>query len=571
MTLLKKRSLPPTVSLPVWVVSRNSEHEPPKVFAACQFWSEPAMVEYSAHSFEVISDAKRIRERKPGETEPSCWQSVEWHTVLANCFDKDPRILSKFSGGHPPAPFSTDKPTQRVKLVLDDEDQESPPPLPLPNDEVQEPPPPPPPPVPPAPKPASVSQLPLWKPLPNPFEGMKPLPNIFQRIVVESGHSPASPEEADKERSSKKPKSFVQVKGESELRARLRAFAFDHSSVMPPACDVSSGIFTGISEKGLDLQRAVQHVRCFTPEGTLKTQRNAVRRLMELLDFIPELNAEALKDPLRAGDLMEAFFVARAGIPTQRPPSWKPVKPLTALTEVFLISSVLAHAGLSKPNLLSLNAAAKKLGTSRSKKTTSPKMPLTFQHLQDIWTSPLMATPVDLRNLAMFAVGFFFLLRGINVRELRKKDLNFDATSGSWKVFVDHQKNDPLILGQEGTAQGAIQWAGNQLLNDVLSAWMQAASGWEQDSFLFPMAKVTGAQSVQWKGRENRFDTSASLSTSQHLNEWIQKSLKSLKPSENFDKLTFHSARVGGATAIFASTHSEALVRRMGNWRSEAF
>ena len=181
-----------------------------------------------------------------------------------------------------------------------------------------------------------------------------------------------------------------------------------------------------------------------------------------------------------------------------------------------------------------------------------------------------MATPVDLRK-AMFAVGFFFLLRGINVRELRKKDLNFDATSGSWKVFVDHQKNDPLILGQEGTAQGAIQWAGNQLLNDVLSAWMQAASGWEQDSFLFPMAKVTGAQSVQWKGRENRFDTSASLSTSQHLNEWIQKSLKSLKPSENFDKLTFHSARVGGATAIFASTHSEALVRRMGNWRSEAF
>ena len=118
MTLLKKRSLPPTVSLPVWVVSRNSEHEPPKVFAADQFWSEPAMVEYSAHSFEVISDAKRIRERKPGETEPSCWQSVEWHTVLANCFDKDPRILSKFSGGHPPAPFPTDKPTQRVKLVL---------------------------------------------------------------------------------------------------------------------------------------------------------------------------------------------------------------------------------------------------------------------------------------------------------------------------------------------------------------------------------------------------------------------------------------------------------------------
>ena len=111
------------------------------------------------------------------------------------------------------------------------------------------------------------------------------------------------------------------MKGESELRARLRAFAFDHSSVMPPACDVSSGIFTGISEKGLDLQRAVQHVRCFTPEGTLKTQRNAVRRLMELLDFIPELNAEALKDPLRAGDLMEAFFVARAGIPTQRPHS----------------------------------------------------------------------------------------------------------------------------------------------------------------------------------------------------------------------------------------------------------
>ena len=166
----------------------------------------------------------------------------------------------------------------------------------------------------------------------------------------------------------------------------------------------------------------------------------------------------------------------------------------------------------------------------------------------------------------MFAVGFFFLLRGINVRELRKKDLNFDATSGSWKVFVDHQKNDPLILGQEGTAQGAIQWAAQRRSVSMDASSIRLGTGQLPLSHGQSHRSTIGAM----EGKRKPVRHLRQL-VDQHLNEWIQKSLKSLKPSENFDKLTFHSARVGGATAIFASTHSEALVRRMGNWRSEAF
>ncbi len=588
--LLRRRNLPATVSLPVWVVSRNSEQEPTKVFKARQFWANPAMVEYSKTSFEVIEDCERIKERRTGQEEPNCWCNVEWRTVADNCFDKDPRILSKFKTGNPPAPFPPEDVQESETAgkertspgVLEEADEveaancapdesrstvafeqttvtlEVPRATSTPREEPVE-------------EQANASTAPVHQPIsqmpdlfaapmPDLFEGHQPLPDMFAATGV--GAPPPS----------KKPKRTVsKLHTDSELLTRLKAFAFEQGSVLPPASQVASGIFKGSSVKGLELQRAVQHVRCFTPEGSMKAQRNAMRRLLELLDFVPELDAEALKDPERAGELMEVFLVARAGIPQQTPASWRPVKPLTALNEVFLISTALAHAGLPKPSMASINAAAKKLGAHRAKKATSPKTPLTFQHLETLWRSHLMASPVDLRNIAMFAIGFFFLLRGINVRELRRRDLSLDADSQSWRVFIDHQKNDPLILGQEGTAQGAIQWAGNPLLDEILKAWMQVASAWAPEAFLFPASKVTAPQIVCWKGKENRFDPTTGLTSSQHLNEWIQKSLKTLRPLEDVSKLTFHSARVGGATAIFASTHNEALVRKMGNWRSEAF
>jgi hypothetical protein len=245
------------------------------------------------------------------------------------------------------------------------------------------------------------------------------------------------------------------------------------------------------------------------------------------------------------------------------------VKPLTALHEVILLSAVLAEAGLQKPDLGAINASAKKLGAPRAKKAQSPKTPLTMTHMEAMWCSPLIAAPIDLRNMAMLTLGFFFLLRGINVRELKLKDLTQDKTTGSWKVFIDHQKNDPLILGQAGTAQGAIQWAGNRLMDEVLHAWIKASHPKEEE-LLFPQAKLTGSKLISWRGRDERFDPAAGLTSAQHVNVWLKKTLKALFPSDDVSRISFHSCRVGGASAIFAATHNEAL-KKMGNWRSEAF
>ena len=176
---------------------------------------------------------------------------------------------------------------------------------------------------------------------------------------------------------------------ETEVVA-LREFAFQGAPLVPLA---RKSIFKEPSDRTRALDASVQHVNFFHPHHSRLNQRNAVRRFVEFLDFIVEIDIQSLHSAGLCGRLLDIFFLARSGyIFVHRgdiiPPEWKSfVKTTSALSEVYSISSALQELGLPAPDLVELNKSVAKLHVRNQKASGTKKPPLRLQHLHQLWSS----------------------------------------------------------------------------------------------------------------------------------------------------------------------------------------
>ena len=568
--------LPPTNHIPVWVLSRNSAKGPAQFFPATQFWDQPPMWMF------------RIKPRNPRDPNPpECRGGPRWEDIKDLIFSKDPRLLARYKGvGKPMAP-----PIRKMKKQYDDDANEGDEPkeplsevaitssptlkafakraredeavedghlaVPVTPEVV-------------VPVPQHVEQsAAVDKPLPDRFA--TPMADAFAKVDQQRQHQ--QPPTSDMTEKKKVCTRWKAPRLQHPILVKLAAFASEGAIPRPPSTQLHGDIFTTITDKVAAGQKMAQEVKFYSPESTRLTQRNAMRRFIEMLSHYDEILPESLSDAGKAGKILDWFFVVRSQLPDGHPPTWSSVKALTALHETYLVATVLQETGFPKPDMQPLRESVRKLPDAKksASESTTTKAPLRIEQVVAMWRSQAMESPCDLRNIAMFTIGFFFLLRGVNVRELKKEDVTYDSERRSWSVWVDHQKNDPLVLGRPGTAKGALKWAGNQILDEILLQWLEVTKQLEGQHFWFPQASIHGNVTLSWRGRSVRFTSNTHLQSSQHLNDWVQGQLTAAGLKTESGKITFHSARVGGASAIYALTRSETYVRKMGSWKSNAF
>ena len=101
--------------------------------------------------------------------------------------------------------------------------------------------------------------------------------------------------------------------------------------------------------------------------------------------------------------------------------------------------------------------------------------------------------------------------------------------------------------------------------------WLEVISRLRKDHYLFPQGNITGKTILQWRSFDWKCDPEHQLTSNQHLNSWLKDVLKGVNPEHSPHPFTFHSARVGGATALYRSSKDPALVQQMGSWKSSVF
>ena len=306
------------------------------------------------------------------------------------------------------------------------------------------------------------------------------------------------------------------------------------------------------------------------------------------------MKEDALYSSEKAEEVLKLFYVARIG----REPAmastlkWKPVQPSSAKNEVVAVIALLRIFGLPPPSFQSLNVVFKNTGALR-KKPASNKLPLFALNLERLWGLTVMKTnPFYLRNLALCATTYFFMLRGGEARILRRNQLEIiqevrDETT--WRVTLDSSKSDPAPIG--GPPPGG-SWEGytsNPLFSSVMKYYLESFLSQDYPAHLplFPQVEITkvpqsktdpfsrkapGVPSSCWHLLPLAFakggkEVGGHLTTSDPVNKWLKEVLPLIGVHSHH---TMHSLRVGAATEALSLGAPISQIKKMGHWKSLA-
>ena len=553
-------------SIPVWIVATSSPSAETSVFEAELRGSEPYIVFYQCdQSFEVVTDLARLRPRLDASP-PEPWMTVAWSDIKDLCFSRDPRKLERYKGGRSPLPedigadanlFQSSSPLGETTR----EETKSPPDLHA--------------------EPEAFSSATHEEPQTSP-EGPSDTPPPAKRPCVSKGE----PHPFSKSFGSRPAPTSSPI----ELFAHYKAGT---PTISAQAAEAKASIFENDSSFAEQIIKANIEVELYQPSSTMTTYKGAVSRFLEYINTA-KIREQALLSPDDAEQVLLGFFSTRIGLvpPLSAALHWSTVTASTAKGEVSAIVALFRIFGLPTPSTSKLNNTFRKSGALK-KPTNSKKLPLFTFALEKLWErSENKIDPINLRNLCLCVVTYFFMLRGGESRILRRNQLELIREKDgeqTWKISLDHSKSDPPALGVSTPGGSWSGFTSNRFFSSVITHYLEAFLGpsYPPHLPLFPQVDIRHVPHDPSNAFSRRAPCSPStswllhpvetssggkmraghLTTSDSVNKWLKLSLKKVGIETHH---TMHSLRVGSATEALYLGASISQIKRMGHWKSLA-